>query len=160
MDPEHSSPTVIDIPSSETLRAVNLQSDNLWHLMAQSKALQEFRQEIRFSWDDSAAKDVNKRYLDPLDEENEQFIAKLKKLCQNIVTIENLYKNITEIIRKANAQSVKITELLQEVHSDVQVAYTHHDKSIEDVERSKILVQETADLISQANSCCIGIPTT
>ena len=147
------------IPKSETLQAVNLQSDNLWHLMQQSRSLQDFRKEIRLSWDDQASKEINKRYLDPHEEENNYLLDKLRKLSENVALNEKKYKSISNIIREAGALSVELSKLLQNVQEDIQIAYTHHDQSLEDIEVSKKRIKDTAELIDKANSACDGIPT-
>lgn len=111
--------------------------DSLWRSQQQSRTLQEFRKEIRFSWNDHAAKELNSRYLYPHEEED---LRLLEALGQQVRVLEEANEKLVKIrehVRTANQLSTKIADILQDVELDIEIAYQHYDQHVEDLEHTK-----------------------
>ena len=59
---------------------IRLAEEAVWELSQQVRQLQEYRADVRSTWDDSAARQINGRHLDPMAEDIEQLLAAVRRL--------------------------------------------------------------------------------
>ena len=52
----------------------------IWFIQQCSRELQNFRSDIRSSWEDEASKELNSRYLNPHEDDNQEMI-RTRPLC-------------------------------------------------------------------------------
>jgi chlorite dismutase len=62
--------------------------EGIWELSQQNRWLHEHRADIRHAWDDSAARQVNGRHLDPLAEDADLLLAAIRAQHELLSTAE------------------------------------------------------------------------
>ena len=59
---------------------IRLSEEAVWELSQQVRQLQEYRADVRLTWDDSAARQINGRHLDPMGEDIDHMLAAVRRL--------------------------------------------------------------------------------
>ena len=135
---------------------MNHMEDMLWSMTQESRTLQDLRKDIRGIWQDEAARELNGRYLDPHETEDQQMLAGLNRqkdaLDQSRVELasaENSARQVEEYGTFVDEGLKSIEQKLQNLYENYETYTRYHPQA-----RSKL--PEIKKLLDLANSACIG----
>lgn len=128
--------------------------DQLWYLSQQTRALREFRSELQGQWNDSAARDVNGRYLDPLDEAATALLESLDALQRSLGSAHASLEAAALAERAADAADERVREGLTAAQQQVPMADDQHEQFLRDQAEAQAEFGLVVQLIEQANRCC------
>ncbi|OCY13203.1 MAG: hypothetical protein BEV12_01205 [Microcystis aeruginosa CACIAM 03] len=116
-----------------------MMEDIVWKMQQRSRTLQDYRKDIRGLWQDEAAKTLNRRYLDPHEDDDQKMIEFLQK------QVQGLEKTNEELV-KAKDYALEAERYSQQVE--------HYDRSIEYYGLTQAELPNIHRLIQQANRSC------
>ncbi len=128
--------------------------ETLWLMKQHSRQLQDYRKDIRGTWDDEAAKELNSHYLNPHEEDNQDMLKSLQQQQQK------LEKAATELIKaneqalEADRRSRQVQHFLELTRQDVNLAYQYYERSREYHAATQAEFPIIERLIKQANLAC------
>lgn len=126
----------------------------LWKMAQQSRVLQELRRDIQSVWDDEAAREINNRYLDPHQYDDQQMLAALNEQ-KNILDQATLkLVSVHTHALRANQLAEEVTEKLRLTEQDVKNAHSSYDLYIHYNSDAQSRIPLVRRLISQANDAC------
>ena len=135
---------------------MNHMEDMLWSMTQESRTLQDLRKDIRGIWQDEAARELNGRYLDPHETEDQQMLAGLNRqkdaLDQSRVELasaENSARQVEEYGTFVDEGLKSIEQKLQNLYENYETYARYHPQA-----HSKL--PEIKKLLDLANSACIG----
>jgi len=130
----------------------------LWYTKQQSRTLHEFRQEIQGLWDDSAARDINMRYLNPHQDDDNKMVDGFQGQYDALEKAKVKLNSANEHALQAEKLSQEIFELLEATQQDVDTAYHFEEQYKEHHFITRTLLAQIAQSIALANSVCEGVP--
>jgi phosphoglycolate phosphatase-like HAD superfamily hydrolase len=133
--------------------------DELWYMQQQSRVLQEFRREIQGLWDDEAARELNLRFLNPHQNDDQQMLA-------GLVGQDNALDGAHQRLDAAQGLAVQVEKLSAETNEqlelcrqDVETCYQLYEQYREYHSGAHALFPTIEELINRANASCKGVPT-
>jgi hypothetical protein len=129
-----------------------------WYLRQYSRELREFRRGIRLAWDDTAARTISSRYLDPHEKEGNRLIGSIDEQMRALDLADEKLRLAGEHIRMTGQLSLLVLELLEFIRQDTRAGRNHHDMYVEHLESAKAILPKVQKLVDQANHACDGVP--
>ena len=94
---------------------IRLSEEGLWELAQQNRYLKEHRDDIRHDWDDSAARQINTRHLDPLAEDAEQLLVVMRSQHE-------MLSKAQEHLSKVDIHGLEAARAGRALHESLQLA--------------------------------------
>lgn len=126
----------------------------LWFLGKRSQTLQHFRADIRGTWDDEAAKDLNLRYLNPHEEDNQQMLASLQYQQGQIHRTQTELEAAHQHSIKAEYHSQQVQQSLRHQVQESQQAYHCLGVATESYKNAQASLPAIEHLMHKANAAC------
>lgn len=128
--------------------------DVLWRMEQQSRVLQDLRCEIRPVWDDTAAREMDSRYLNSHATDVGRLLEQLHLQAESLDQSASHMTAAQEEGRRAEEQAVEMMEQLRFANQDLQGTYGHYDvyARYHAAARGKFL--QIQSFIQQANASC------
>lgn len=128
--------------------------DTLWKMKQRSRTLQAYRKDIRGAWQDEAAKTLNRRYLNPHEDDDQKMIESLQKQGQGLEKAHEELVKAQEYALEADRHSRQVESFLEREKQEVKQAYHSYDLSIEYYGLTQSELPNIHQLIQQANGSC------
>jgi hypothetical protein len=129
-------------------------------MQQQSRVLQEFRAEVRPLWDETAARELNVRYLDIHADEDVVMLQRFNDQAQAMSLALVHLGSANQSFVTAEALSQSVHDHLELSQQEVEVTFQNYEQYRQYVSMAQDLFREVARLINEANSICKGVPTT
>lgn len=128
--------------------------DMLWAISQQSRVLQEFRQDIRGLWSDEAAREINSRYLDPHEQDNQQMLAALQQQAELLSQVDSQLQAAQSNAQQANHLAEAVVEHLKLTEQDLLTTHSHYNVYAHYNAEAQGKLPQIYQLIQQADSVC------
>ncbi len=132
--------------------------EELWSLAQQSRILQAFRQEIQGVWNDEAARELNARYLNQHQDDDDRMRRSLDGQQRALQDMDLQLANAAELAVEATKLAEQVRALLHVVDQDVRTAYAQHELAARSVNAAKTQFPVIEQLLGQANTAGGGAP--
>lgn len=99
--------------------------DDLWKFDHQSRAVQDFRASMWGVWDDSAAREINLRYLNPHESDDAAMRSALTSQNDHLAVAHTHAERANDHARHADACSQQIYELVQQANINIRTGYSY-----------------------------------
>lgn len=126
----------------------------VWYVEYHFKDFQNYRDQLNPSWEDSASRDINGRYLEPNKEDSEDFLEETKGQIQSLKAVAENVAKVSSCIPEVNKLSEEIGNLKLLVEDDLHRAAGDHEISRNNLEQSKIFLSQVDILLAQASNAC------
>jgi hypothetical protein len=133
--------------------------DELWLIQQKFRDLQEYRLEIRAVWDDSAAYELNSRYLNPHEGDAEDMQNAIIKQYDALEQTNDRLEIISELLSKAEKISQKVAQRLVSADETLIDVHKQLDLSANYRSEAKHGIPEVHRIIANANNSCRGVPS-
>jgi DNA integrity scanning protein DisA with diadenylate cyclase activity len=128
--------------------------DIIWDARQNFRTFQEYRDDIRAAWNDSAAREINQRFLHPNSEDSSNYLKELSYQLQLLTSISEKVREVSQLFAEANQLSQQIDQLKITISEEMNLAAANHDQSKDNFSRAESAIQITKALINRANSSC------
>lgn len=128
--------------------------DLLWRIKRQSQDLQIQRQEIRGIWDDDAALEINRRFLNPHEEDSAEILKSLGQQHESLSGSEKHLQIADEKARIAEDEAHRVDDAIGMVEQESNNAHARHSQHLEHLGAAGDLIPVVYQLIEQANNSC------
>jgi hypothetical protein len=126
----------------------------LWMMAQRSRSLQDYRRDIRASWDDEAAKTLNTRYLNPHQTDDEEMLDSLQQQRENLTAANLEIHQAQQYALEAERLSREVQHFLEIKQQEADRAYHYYQKSQEFEAATQAQLPAIDNLINRANSAC------
>lgn len=128
--------------------------ETLWMMTQQSRVLQELRRDVQSIWNDQAAHELNGRYLNPHETDDQNMLAAFDR--QKSILDETFLKleSARAFARQAEEHAAAATIKLDFAEQDLQSAYGHYDLYVRHDLDAKAQFPQIQALIDNANAVC------
>jgi len=126
----------------------------LWSMSQRSRSLQELRKDIRNVWNDQAARDVNRRYLDPQEFEDDRMRTALGEQREFLEHAAQKLHSTTDLTLLIDECSAFITEKLKFAEQDMDNSYSDFDQYVHYNSEARSKFPLVLELIDHANAAC------
>ena len=131
-----------------------MMEDIVWKMQQRSRSVQDYRKDIRGLWQDEAAKTLNRRYLDPHEDDDQKMIEFLQKQVQGLEKTNKELVKAKDYALEAERYSQQVEHFLEREKQEVKQAYYSYDRSIEYYGLTQAELPNIHRLIQQANRSC------
>jgi DNA repair ATPase RecN len=128
--------------------------NDLWLLDQRARSLQECRRDIAWVWDDEAARELNRRYLDPHAADDAMMREALHREVERLEALRQAVEAAEEATRVAEDRAERMRYELGEMEREMKECEGARGRAIEYVSEADELLPKIADLIEQANRAC------
>jgi hypothetical protein len=128
----------------------------LWLLAQQSRALQELRRQVAFIWDDSAARYVNERYLDPHETDDRDLRDALRLQLAALAQAEASLTAAGAFGMEAERLAAEIEDWLRPAAEEQRVADYQYNLCVKRSRDAQDRLPIIKQLVVQANGTCTG----
>jgi hypothetical protein len=128
--------------------------DLLWSMTQESRVLQELRKDIGGIWQDEAARELTRRYLDPHESEDQQMLAGLNQQKDALDQSQAKLVSAENYGRQAEEYAALVAEDLKATEQELQSAYGNYDTFAQYNSEARSRFPRVQQLISQANNAC------
>lgn len=129
-------------------------SETLWRMAQESRRLQDLRREIEGIWNDTAARDLNSRYLHPHQDDDAQMGSSYRQQNDNLDQSEDKIAAAHEHGNSANQLSAQISETLNIADEEIRNAHRSYDLYVGYQADARAQLPLVQDFIRRANSAC------
>jgi hypothetical protein len=126
----------------------------LWSMSQRSRSLQDLRKDIRNVWNDEAASDVNGRYLDPHEFEDDRMSTALGEQRELLEHAAQTLESTTDLTLLIDECSAFVTEKLQFAEQDMDNSYSDFDQYVHYNSEARSKFPLVLELIDHANAAC------
>jgi exonuclease VII small subunit len=133
--------------------------DELWLLQQKFRDLKEYRIEIRAVWDDSAAHELNSRYLNPHEADAEDMQNAMINQYDALEQTNSRLEMTSALLRKAENLSQQVAQRLASADETLIDVHKQLDLSVNYRSEAESGIPEVHRIIAIANSACRGIPS-
>ena len=123
----------------------------IWIIQQRTRTLQDYRQDIRSAWDDEASKNLNLRYLNPHEDDNQKALTALKQQQQQLEKTDGEIVKSRQYALEAEKFFQKVEHFLQVNEQEVTQAYHSYNLSLEYYAATRSELSQVERLINQAN---------
>ncbi len=131
----------------------------LWKFSRQNRDLRDLRKDIQRVWDDDAARDINRRYLDPHDADAQEMEASLRKQFIAISEAAALRRRAEEEARRATQFAENMVQSLRAVERELPLLFSSFEEATRLHGKGQDLIPIIDQLIQSANTPCEGVLT-
>ena len=128
--------------------------ETLWYMKQQSRSLQDYRKDIQKRWNDSAASDLNNRYLNPHAEDVEEMLRSLEQQQTALKQTDTHLESANNSAIAANKLSEEIGNLLEFTQQELERSYSDYQVYQENHAATKSLLPIIEDFIKKAENAC------
>lgn len=128
--------------------------DALWRLTQQSRTLQDFRRDISGLWNDTVARELNSRYLNPHEEDDQQIIKALRFAHEALEQAKEKIRIASEHAKEAAELSAKVVESLEFTQQELSNAYRSYDLYVHYHAEARSHLPLVQQYIDKANDAC------
>jgi len=132
--------------------------DELWFLQQKYRDLQEYRAEIRAVWDDSAAHELNGRYLNPHEADAEMMQNALVKQLDTLEQVNEKLEIASKLAHFAEKLSLEVSQRLTSADETLVDVYKNLDLSAQYNSKAKSNIPLIYRVIASANDVCGDTP--
>lgn len=125
--------------------------ETLWYMEQRSRSLKDYRKDRQRQWDDQASRDINRRYLNPHEEDTQQMLQLLKQQQTLLKQADRQIESARDCRVKIEKLSEEIERLLQFTQQDIQRTYSDYYVYLDNHLEAKSLLPKIRKLIHQAN---------
>ena len=126
----------------------------LWLMQQCSRELQDYRQDIRNDWDDEAANELNTRYLNPHEEDDQKMRKFLRAQHRGLESAAMQLSIANQRALEADKYSLEVQYFLELTQQDVARSYQSYEQSRRDCLATQSQLELVGKFIIQANSAC------
>lgn len=126
----------------------------LWLMFQQSRSLQDLRRDISHVWDDTAARDVNSRYLNSHEEDDNRIKISLHEQKSLLEQADRKLGAAEDFAREIDECAALVTEKLRFAEQDMENAYSHYDLYVQYNSDARLKFPLVRELINHANNAC------
>lgn len=101
--------------------------DELWSMSQRSRGLHGFRSELRIIWNDTAAQEIDGRYLNPQQEDDAHMQQCLGAQEHAIEQAQRQLAAAQDLAQQASRLSQQVADFLDECTRETSVAYNHRE---------------------------------
>jgi hypothetical protein len=131
----------------------------LWYIRQRSRALQEFRDSVALLWDDTAASELNLRYLNPHQEDAEQLVGQLTEQHGLLESTKQRVQLTFDLALQAEKHSLECAESLEQCEKERRNSEEYYELFREFQSNSQQRFPQIDGLIDKANQSCNGVAT-
>ena len=131
----------------------------LWKFSRQNRDLRDLRKDIRRIWDDDAARDINRRYLEPHDADAREVEASLRKQSIAISEAAALRRQAEEEARRATEFAANMNLSLSAVDRELPLLFSSFEEAKQLHGKGQDLIPIIDRFIQSANTPCEGVLT-
>lgn len=128
--------------------------DDLWLLQQKYRALQEYRSEIRVVWDDSAAREINNRYLNSHENDAEKMQIALIKQSSTLQQVDEKLDEVAKQVHLAEELSSEIAHNITTADEELRKVNMHLDLFAQNNYEALSAITSIHQLINSANEAC------
>lgn len=128
--------------------------NDLWLLDQQARSLQDCRRDIAWVWDDDAARELNRRYLDPQAVDDETLRQALHREVDRLEALREAVDAAEVATRLAEDRAERMKYELGEMDREMKECEDACGRAIAYVSEVDGLLPKISDLIDQANRAC------
>jgi len=128
--------------------------DALWRLTQQSRTLQDFRKDISGVWSDTVARELNSRYLNPHEEDDQEIIKAFREQNEALEQAKEKLRIASEQAKEAAELSAKVVESLEFTQQELNSAYKSYDLYIQYHAEARSHLPLVQQFINKANDAC------
>ncbi len=128
--------------------------DIVWTMRQRSRTLQDYRKDIRKPWQDEASKMLNRRYLDPHEDDSQEMVNFLQQQVEGLEKANLELVKAKDYAKEAERYSQQVEYYLELEKQEVKQAYHSYDLSLEYYAATQAELPTIERLLNQANSCC------
>jgi hypothetical protein len=128
--------------------------DDLWLLQQKYRALQEYRSEIRIVWDDSAAREINNRYLHSHETDAERMQIALIRQSITLQQVDEKLDNVARQVHLAEELSSEIAHNITTADEELRKVNVHLDLFAQYNSDALSAITSIHQLINNANEAC------
>ena len=140
-------------PGNATFDGSNMQ-DTVWSMSQRSRVLQDLRKDISHVWDDGAAREINGRYLDPQESEDDRMRTGLKEQSELLERAYQAVISATDLTLEIDECSAIVTERLRFAEQDMDNSYSNFDLYVHYNSEARSKFPLVLELIDHANAAC------
>jgi hypothetical protein len=126
----------------------------LWSLRQESRSLQELRRNGQGVWDDSAARELAGRYLDPHETESQQLNDALALQAASLDQAAYRLQVANALALEANNLSTQVVDQIKVTEQELSSAYSCCDQHMQYLSESCSKLPRIQVLVQQANNTC------
>ena len=131
----------------------------LWKFARRNRDLSELRKDIKGIWHDDAARDINRKYLDPHESDAQEVQSALQKQYVYVAEASKFRHQALTAERRVSDLVDKMTRSLNATDKEMTLVYSSYEESRELHNRAKDILPKVDQLIQSANSSCRGVIT-
>jgi len=139
---------------SASTASIDGMHEALWSMSQRSRSLQDLRKDIRTVWNDEAARDVNDRYLDPQEFEDDRMKTALGEQRELLEHAAQTLDSTTDLTLLIDECSAFVTEKLQFAEQDMDNSYSDFDQYVHYNSEARSKFPLVLELIDHANAAC------
>jgi len=128
--------------------------DLLWSMTQESRVLQELRKDIRGIWNDDAAREINSRYLDPHETDDQQMLLGLNQQKETLDQSKSNLESTETYAHQVEDYAAMVVDNLNSTEQEVNTAYSYYDMYAHYHSEARSRFPIIHELINQANSAC------
>ena len=126
----------------------------LWSMAQRSRMFQELRKDISHTWHDEAARDINGRHLNPLEEDDGRMRTSLNQQDEMLSQAHQQLALARELSATVDACAVVVSEKLRFAQQDMDSSYSNYDLYVHFKGEAESKFPRVHQLISRANAAC------
>lgn len=131
----------------------NLKNE-LWLLQQKYRDLQEYRSEIRVVWDDSAAREINNRYLNSHETDAGQTQIALSRQSSTLQQVDEKVDEVDREVHLAEKLSSEIAHNITKADEELRHVNKHLDLFAQYNSDALSAITSIHQLINSANEAC------
>jgi hypothetical protein len=128
--------------------------DALWSMSQRSRALQDLRKDIGQVWVDDAAREINGRYLDPLESDDHRMRTAMNEQSEHLEQAGRQLESANDFALQIDECSKVVTEKLRFAEQDMGNSYSKYDLYVHYNAEARSKFPLVRELIDHANSAC------
>lgn len=128
--------------------------NDLWLLEQHSRSLQECRRDIAWVWDDEAARELNRRYLDPHTDDDEELRKSLHEVIEQLSRLSEAISDAEDAIQVAEDRAERVARELGEMDREMTEAERARMLAMSYVDEVDDVLPKIAELLANAENAC------
>jgi hypothetical protein len=132
--------------------------DDIAKIRYQSNTLQNFRRDIQPFWDDQAAHEINLRYLNAHEHDDEQMRKSFDEQYRTLSETKDKLNSADQHAHTIEKLAHELDQYLEYCKQDADVAYQMYEEHRQHLSISESLFPEIVSLVNKANEVCEGVP--
>jgi hypothetical protein len=128
--------------------------ETLWLMSQQSRALQDLRKEVGHIWNDEAAREINSRFLNPHEQDDDLMRHELGEQETLLERAGRELESAKVFAQQVEECAAAVAERLRFAEQDMDSAYSNYDLYINYNAEAVAKFPAVEELIRRANASC------